>query len=109
MWYIFNWYDIIKIDIKFEGIIYIRIKLIIKYKYIVWFYKQYYKLTIIIFIHKWNVIIWFIKKDWFNFDKLLYIKFTKYIKHYHLVSLYININWLGNIKLKYLFTKKYSS
>ena len=109
MWYIFNWYDIVKINIKFKWIINIRIKLNTPYKYITLFYKQYYKLTITTFIHKWNIIIWCIKKNWFNLFRLLYNKFIKYITHHNLISLFININWLRNIKLKYLINKKYSS
>ena len=105
MWYIFNWFIIIKINIKFKWIINIRNKLNRKYKYINILWITYNKLRFV-FIFKWNVIIWFIKKNWITLFKLLYYWFIKDIKCYCLIMLFIRMNWL--IKVKCLIDKKYN-
>ena len=105
MWYIFNWYNIIKINIKFKWIINIRIKLNKEYKKINLFYIIYNEL-IIVFIFKWNVIIWFIIKNWITLFELLHYKFIKYMKCYCLIILFIRMNWL--IKVICLIDKKYN-
>ena len=56
---------------------------------------------------KWNVIIWFIKKNWISLFKLLYYKCIKHIKCYCLIMLFININWLRNWKVN--INKKYNN